>query len=234
MTSHIPNLRLEQYVIAGVRQQIKNVFALDTKVSVRDDGYEVFSRPQEDTISPTFPYSFMTLDSIAANPDSYRADATANKMIRSQATVDGQPVPIVAAVIPVLMDFTVHYFTDDFNELLEFVSKWYFAAAKSKLDFTLTYSGVPYSIRVEPQKDLNIPRKDTPATTSGYFEYEGLLQVHGYLTSGAAEDNLVIPEFTTIELSVYVQDTKAELGNVNQATLDYEASIIVNTGNNDG
>lgn len=204
----VPTRRIEEYVIGALQVQLKEIFGVVSKVSVRDTGYEVFSRATEP--SPSYPFSFLTLENIDANTLEFNVERVSNDMIRSRVNTTGtnlnKPNALYVGIVPVIMSFNFYYFTNDLNALLDFISRWYFARYKSKLDFSLDYRGVNYSVKVLLEKELTVPKKETPATNSGAFEYQGQITVHGYVSSSAKEDNPVLPLIKSIELDIFIQD----------------------------
>mgnify|MGYP003571962041 CR=1 FL=1 len=206
MTDTTPR-RLEEYEIAGLQVMLQRVFGVTAKVSTRDDGYEVFAREQDNQLID-FPFAFLTLEGTDENTEEFNTDRVANIGLRHETFDDeGKSTGIeIVSTVPIKLTFGFHYFTDDFDQLLDFISRWHMARKKNKLDFALSYREVPHSVKIELQRELTVPKKETPATNSNVFEFDGEFIMHGHLTSSAAEDIVQAPRIETIELSIFMID----------------------------
>lgn len=180
MPQNIAAPGLEEYVVKGIEDKITKYFGVTKTYFVTSSDRMSRMKVLAQNKDIKFPIAFLTFATGALdttyNPRSLRRQGTLTDL-----STDGTKVGRVYTV-PTLMSFNVVMMTDEFTHVLKFFKLWMLAASASSLSFDITYDNAPISIGVILSPSLSIPTKETSLETPSYFEFEGTLDVHGYVS----------------------------------------------------
>lgn len=85
-----------------------------------------------------------------------------------------------AKLVPVVTEIEIIYMTDDFKQAFGYANSWVTNAISNRLNFTITYAGLPIDIRCEMSPQLSTPDREASVEQPNVFEYIGTIKVVGY------------------------------------------------------
>lgn len=102
-------------------------------------------------------------------------------------------------LVPVLFRYGFMYGCFDGKDIMYFMSRWAFTCAKDRASFQLRYLDNQFPVGVKLGKDLAVPTRQERGEDSGALQYEGSIEVLGWMTLDDARDLRTVP---------FVLDTK--------------------------
>jgi hypothetical protein len=105
---------------------------------------------------------------------------------------DNQNAVRKMTLVPTIYELEAIYVVDDFLKAMTFASQWLANSINNRLNFTLTYYGLPVDIRVEMVDSVSTPDRDEGVDLANHYEYVLGLKVFSYVQSDHADDNAIV------------------------------------------
>lgn len=198
---------IERYIIAGLCKVITDYWGLPStvKVSTRDDVYDAFVQAHEK--KPVFPYAYLKVTTGGITPASYRPDVTSRQGVLSRiSNVSSQEQKTIKAhmmsFVPYTFGFVLSYVTDDFESVLDCVSRQSYASIANKLNFNLSYCDVNHLINVKVDSEASFPQKSRLGNDVSAFQVDIQLTVEGFISSPDREDDYQVPLIKDVNLEI--------------------------------
>lgn len=202
------SIQVSKYVFSGLCRNLEQLLMMKKNsivIRTREDYHDVFTRNNEDR--PSYPFAYLTLDSVSPHDRLGRPDIRARKGI-SEWFTQGQDLRVKnIPIVPTLFEMTLEYFTDDFASgdetcCISFIDNMTFAALRNPLDFNLTYSSkTTLEVKVDVEKSITVPKRDKMVQVS-HFEFAVPLKVYGFVTSLKGRYETTSGVIRTIDLRV--------------------------------
>lgn len=192
---------LENYVIKGVEDRITKYFGVSQTafVSAADRLSRLKVLAQQKDIK--FPIAFLVFTDGSVD-QTYNARSMRRQGIHTEFNESKTSIGKMYAV-PTMMNFSVVLVTDAFENSLRFFKLWMLASTAGSLNFDISYDNIQVNIVVGLAPNLTIPSRDISLETSAFFEMEGTLNVHGYVSPDFIEQT---PVLRTVATTATAQD----------------------------
>lgn len=181
---------IESYIIKGVEDRVTKYFGVAKTVFVsssdRMSRLQVISQNKD----LKFPIAFITMTNgeidATYNPRSLRRQG-----VYTDYTDDNTRLGKLY-IVPCLMSFNIVLLTDSFENSLRFFKLWMLASTSGSLNFDISYDNIQVQISVGLAPSISIPTREVSMETPNFFEFEGVLNVHGYVSPDFIEQTPVL------------------------------------------
>lgn len=163
--------------------------------------------------TPEYPYIFLTIQSMAPNPDSYLNLSLLRQGIPVRINTDNNQAQLVR-LAPTNFEIEVTYITNKYSGDLDsvegYVRRWLFARRNGSLQFNINYGMSQLSISYLLGDSVPIQPRDSPTDAESVYQVITTATVHGYVSE---------PELGTrgIINQIQLTDTHPTAGSVSGA-----------------
>lgn len=161
---------------------------------------------------PEYPYLFLSLQSIASNPESYVSSRMARRGLT--ATMDagnGFNVRVLPANYEFQIDFVTNSFQGiDMDNVMAFNSRWLMARRCGWLKFNINYGRLQFLIGVTMSDSLSVPTLENRADTEAAYTVTASLTVHAYVSEPVLKEQTLI---TSIEVNGVLMNADGSVPN---------------------
>ena len=185
------------YIIQGLLARFTDVFGLTTNFLTTSDKYRLATTLARDV---AYPLAYLRLTTLGRSDTGFNPRSLYQHGVLSKTTDDG----VVATRYPVVqttLNFEFILLVADFYLLLEYCSTWVESDINGQLNFTLSYLGLDFDIKVAVDPELTVPEKDVAVDLPGVYEMTANVSVKGYIlskTNASLQPLVTTPSHATI------------------------------------
>lgn len=150
-----------------------------------------FSEQKSPGSTMTYPKMFVHIVNMMLDKERYNAKSLSRHGVYARIG-DNQNAVRKMTLVPTVYELEVIYAVDDFGKAMQFTSQWLANGINNRLNFTLTYYGLPIDIRVEMVDQISTPDRDEGVDLVNHYEYIAGLRVFSYVQSDHADDNAMV------------------------------------------
>lgn len=190
---------LERLTIKGVLKKLSQHFqvTIDTDLEsdyrqlvsgliTSNDRYTVIEKiRKQQNAEKSFQYPFLGLVIENISLDFNAGKNAYSNFITGQhvLTSDTNYLNKIIRTVPVVIECSTVFITDDFWQMLAFASKWVIGSnERSTLSFEIGFHSIRISVIIEFNTNLAIPQKDNTLDTLNIYEIIGALSIKCYMT----------------------------------------------------
>lgn len=174
---------IEDFVFEGLAKRMQQVFGCQCVYTTANDKTKVLARMFEGR-AVTYPYIFLTLQSVAPNTESY-----VNHMLmrRGLPTVINDGFMHTVRVIPTNFEIEVEFVTNQFQgqdqgNVLAFAKRWMFARRCGYLKFTVNYGALELKIAMTLNDNVPTPPLENKVESETAYKVTTSMVVHGFVS----------------------------------------------------
>ena len=149
----------------------------------------------------TYPYAFLSLQSMTAPTDSYNAHSMGR---RGLPVVVDQGHLYAAKIIPMNFEYEVQFVTNQFQSrdqgsVISFMRRWHMARRFGYLKFQVTYGRIIMGINVTLNEAPPVPVRENVVEAEQAYTVTTNLTVHGYISEPILGEQGVIEQLNVDE-----------------------------------
>lgn len=194
---------IEQFVKEGMVRSFRRTFDLELTITNQSNKRELAQRRQQGS-ALQYPIAFAELQSLALpQGPAFKAQAMLRRGIVGQATSDNLGT-FKLPLIPMESTYQILYITNSFVEAEKFGKLWLMAATAGFLGFDVEYGVASFGIRMELDRQVAYPQRDSSPDTTEEYELTTSLIVQGY---GSDEKLVNAQAATAVEVEGVLVET---------------------------
>lgn len=171
---------IQKFIFDGFQQRFLSVFGARSVWTSSTDKVQSLRRLFADG-SKTYPYAFFVLSSWTEATDRGNTNMHARHGHLVSVSSD-QLRGYRMHLIPVDMQVTVEFVTNDFKDVLKYATNWMFARRLGRLKFDISYGMTQFGVSVVPSESIQFPlREADPDNVSEYVATSDLV-INGFVS----------------------------------------------------
>jgi len=174
---------IDDLIFNGFQQRFQQVFSCPCAFINQNDKTKILDRIFAQGTELTYPYAWFTIQSIAANPDSYNAHPLGRRgvtlNVASSTTIN------TVRIMPTIFDIEINYVTNksqsvDQGSVMAFARRWLLARRFGYLKYTVKYGNMQFGIHITMDEQVPFPQREN--ITEAETKYDVVLhaQIKGY------------------------------------------------------
>lgn len=194
---------IEDLMFSGFQSRFQQVFDCPVIYTTATDKAKLIKRMFEGK-EISYPYAFITIQSISPNTDSYNSNSLARNGL---VTVSQNNIAYRVRLIPAKFELEIEYVTNKFQGLdagsvLTFAKRWLFARKNGYLKFNINYGRLAIGISAILSNTANTPLRDNVLEAESVYTITNTLSLNGYISEPVLGTIGVIQDIEVNEVSI--------------------------------